>query len=116
MTASSQDREIHAGWKLGWIESLSTDRAIKGIGLKVAIVVSQRADRQGVALVSQESIAKRIGSVERVVRRELQLLINLGYLESVRDGRLPGRGCAGRYRLVKRAALAERRTPEFRNS
>ena len=114
MTASSQDREIHAGWKLGWIEFLPADRAIKGIALKVAIVISQRADRQGVALVSQEYIAKRIGSVERVVRRELQLLITLGYLESVKDGRLPGRGCAGRYRLVKRAALAERRTTESR--
>jgi hypothetical protein len=116
MTGSSQDREIHAGWKLSWIESLSTNRAIKGIGLKVAIVVSQRADRQGVALVSQESIAKRIGSVERVIRRELQLLISLGYIESIKDGRRPGRGCAGQYRLLKRRAVqtAEARTQESR--
>lgn len=114
--ADSEGETVHAGWKLAWIETLKSDRDVNGLTLKVGICISQRADFKGIArTASQEWIAKHLGSNPRVIRRCIQRLCKLGYIQRWRDA--GGRGRATEYRLVKRteaggARIAAKNVPE----
>jgi hypothetical protein len=102
--------EFHAGHKLGWIEAIASDPAMTGVTLKVAVAISQRAGRDGVArTASQVGIARHLRITDRAVRTCIARLRRGGYLEQLTPGgrTVDGRGRAAEYRLVKPQRLSQ---------
>lgn len=106
MPTNADRPALDAGWKLGWIETIADDPGLTLLTKVVAIKISQRIDRDGIArTASQAWIAKRIGASERAVRRCMIQLCKAGYLERMKPGsRSPsGRSRAAELRPVKKA-------------
>jgi hypothetical protein len=97
-------KEFHAGHKLAWLEAIASDPAMTGATLKVAVAISQRTGRDGIArTASQPLIAKRVHITDRAVRTCIGRLRGGGYLERLAPGgrTFDGRGRAAEFRLVK---------------
>jgi len=98
-----ESNPFHAGLKLTWLEAIAIDPTMNGNTLKVAVAISQRVKRDGIAkTASQLWIAKRIGITERAVRNCIGRLCRAGYLERLSAGgrTADGRGRAAEWRLV----------------
>ena len=90
---------FHAGYKLAWLEQVAKDPKASDFHVRVAIAVSRRADRTGVAIAGQEGLANFIGATSRGVRNALRDLTALNHVQR-QDNGVGGRGVVGRYRLI----------------
>lgn len=106
---------FHAGHKLAWLEQVASDRRASDFQVRVAIAVSRRADRTGLAAAGQEGLANFIGATDRGVRNALRELGQFAHLQRENDG-ASGRGVVGRYRLVLLGDGAESGNDEARNA
>jgi hypothetical protein len=90
---------FHAGYKLAWLEQVANDPEASDFHVRVAISVSRRADRTGVATAGQEGLANFIGATSRGVRNALRDLAALNHIQR-QDSGAGGRGVVGRYSLI----------------
>eukprot|EP01035_Chromulina_nebulosa_P057157 gene57157-78323_t len=106
---------FHAGHKLAWLEQVAADRNVSDFQVRVAISVTRRTDRSGVAIAGQQSIASFIGASSRGVRNALRGLAELEHLGR-QDECTGGRGVVGKYSLLsKQAFTADGKIDQSRN-
>jgi hypothetical protein len=106
---------FHAGHKLAWLEQVAADRNASDFQVRVAISVTRRTDRSGVAIAGQESIAGFINASSRGVRNALRGLAELEHIDRQDEG-VGGRGVVGKYSLLsKQACTAEGKIDQTRS-
>jgi hypothetical protein len=84
--------------KFRWLEQLSADPLVPLLSLRVCIQIAARAnlDHGGVAIIAQDTLAKKFGVFRETINRALRSAVELGHLESIRRGRDKPNG----YRMV----------------
>jgi len=109
------ERAYPAGWKLGWIEQITIDRATTGLALRVAVAISRRLKDDGAAIVTQATLANIAGASERGVRKAVIALKAQGYLQVDAAGSGPGTATAYRP-IIKWRDAGPGVGPEHRNA
>ena len=75
--------------KFRWLDQISVDPRLSPLCLRACMQIAFRCsfDNGGAAVISQGTIAKKLGAWREAVSRALQEAVALGHLEAVRRGR-----------------------------